>query len=136
MAIEVVWDDQLPNLICYRFPARWTWEDYLTASQQESALAQTINNERYDVIGDFLQSPYLPTGSGISLVYSAFKKSRHQRGLVVVVTTQLLIRTMVEIGTKAYAETRNSFATTNNLKQAYTIIENSRIKAHQEIKAL
>ena len=82
-------------------------------------------------MGDFLQSPYLPTGSGINLVYNAFKKSKHQRGLVVVVTNNLLIRTMVEIGTKAYSETRNAFATTNSLTQAYGIIEKSRLSIPQ-----
>lgn len=132
MAIEVDWDEHLPNLIRYRFPLRWKWDEYLVAFEQELILAQTLNNQRYDVIGDFLSSPSLPTGSGINLVYNAFKKSKHQRGLVVVVTTNLLIRTMVEVGTKAYSETRNAFATTNSITQAYSIIENSRVKALQE----
>lgn len=131
MAIEVTWDEHLPNLIRYTFPQRWKWDEYLAGFEQELSLAQTLNNERYDVIGDFLNSPYLPTGSGINLVYNAFKKSKHQRGLVVVVTNNLLIRTMVEVGTKAYSETRNAFATTNSITQAYAIIEKSRLPVPQ-----
>ncbi len=122
MSIEVTWDEQSENVLLYRFSGVWDWPDFTRAIERSIELAQTLNGQRYDVIGCFLASSRVPAGAGISYVYSAFKRKPANCGVTVVVTRSAFVRSLVEILGRVYPETRRAFTVASTLEEARALI--------------
>ncbi|MDX1994226.1 MAG: hypothetical protein SF029_17705 [bacterium] len=119
MGIEVVWDEQVENVIVYKFQAKWTWHEFLVAFyEHELPMAQFLDGQPYAVIGDLLNSQPLPPGSGITHVYGIFKKYPANHTLTMIVTPNSFVRTLLSVGMRVYPETRTAFASVDTLDEA------------------
>lgn len=126
MPIAIDWHPDLPKVILYRFAEHWTWDEFHQAFGRSLELAAERPGERYDVIGDFSNAPMLPPGSGISHVYSAFRRTPANCGLTVVITTSRFIRAMVEVMYKVHPDTRLRFAIAPTAEDAWRLIAQQR----------
>lgn len=129
MSVEVTWDAQSENVVLYRFSGAWDWQDFINASERSAELVQTLNGQRYDVIGSFLESPRLPSSSGSTHVYKMFQRRQPNTGLTVLVTRSALVRALIEILGKAHPETRHAFAVVSTLEEARARIAQARAEA-------
>jgi len=126
MPIHLDWDTTLPNVIYYTFEGRWTWTEFLTTFEKELQIVKARDMARYDVITDFLQSAVLPKGPGIAHVYSVFRRYPPNWGITVIVNRSMLIRAMVDIGSKLHPDTRGHYYTTDTVEAARRLIQENR----------
>lgn len=129
MGIELTWDADSENVIRYDFPVQWGWHDFLNGFEHSLEMAQTLHGARYDVIGNFLESPHLPPGSGITHVFGVFKRTLPNCGVTVVVTHSAFIRALMEVLFKVHPETRRAFALAGSLEEARSLIAQARATA-------
>jgi hypothetical protein len=128
MSIETFWDDTLEDVVYFRFTSPWSWDEYIRVTTQQIADERIKHISRYDVIGDFLGSNGLPSGSGITHVAAMFRLAPASLALTVVVTNSSLIRMMVNIFVKIYPQRTKTFVAVATLEEAYEQIRQARQK--------
>ncbi len=126
MPISVDWDAALPNTILYDFQEHWTWQEYYQAFERSLELAAALGGARYDVIGDLLRSSGLPSGSGITHVYSTLKRAPDNYGLTVVVSSSSFVRALVEVLHRVYPDTQRKLIVAPTLEAARQLIVEQR----------
>ncbi|NWF68043.1 MAG: hypothetical protein HXY40_03065 [Chloroflexi bacterium] len=127
MPIDVQSNPTLPNLVHYTFTGRWTWDEFFQAVKVEACLVRPLNGARYDVIGDFLQTSYLPNGSSVGNVYRVLMQAKTRGwGSTIVVTPHLFIRMMAQTLPKLHPDFRTTFLACDTLEKAYALIAQSR----------
>ncbi len=128
MGIDYSWDGGGARICRMHFPDQWTWDEFLRVVEQVQDDGRQFE-ERYDVIADFLESPRLPPGSGITHAYAVFRRMPPNAGLTVVVTRSAFVRSLVEILGKVHPETRRAFAAVSTPEQALALIARVRAEA-------
>lgn len=136
MGITLSWDDEVENLLIYKFDGKWTWGDFLQKFDEEVKIAETLNGQRYDVVADTLNSQPLPPGSGISHVYGVFKRYPQNWGKTIIVTQSRFLKMMVSVGQKVHADARDAFILGGSLEEARTIVLDLRLVEQENPQAL
>jgi hypothetical protein len=137
MPIQADWDDQLQHTYYYKFQPGWTWDDFFRATDVEHERGKALGEARYDVIGDFLEAPNLPSGLAISAVARTMRSSPKNRGLVVVITHNRFITVMVSTGSKIYREIGDFFVIAKTVDEARHLIQQARsrgVRTTQEMQ--
>jgi hypothetical protein len=137
MPIHADWDSQLENTYYYKFQPGWTWDEFFRATDVEHERGKTLGDARYDVIGDFLDAPNLPSGLAISAVARTMRSSPKNRGLVVVITLNRFITIMVNTGSKIYREIGDFFIVAKTADEARQLIQQARsrgVRTTQELQ--
>jgi hypothetical protein len=60
MPIHVFWDEQIPNLIWWRFETPWNWREYVNAHAASDALLNAHATDLVDTISDLRQGKLIP----------------------------------------------------------------------------
>lgn len=131
MGITLSWDQELDNLLIYKFDGKWTWQEFLLCFEEELEFARNLNGQRYDVLADTLTSQPLPPGSGISHVYGVFKRYPDNWGKTAIVTKSRFLITMLTVGKKVHADARESFVLAQTLDEARELIREERLIAEK-----
>ena len=126
MPIHADWDSQLENAYYYKFMPGWTWDEFFHETDVEHERGRALGETRYDVIGDFLEAPNLPSGLAISAVARTMRSSPKNRGLVVVITHNRFITVMVSTGSKIYREIGDYFLIARSDDEARRLIGDAR----------
>lgn len=130
MSIEIRWYDTYTHIVHWTFHGQWAWDDFFATFEQEKQMVATLDGARYDIIGEFMDHPTLPHGSGaVSHVVGTLRhrKATHM-GLLVVVTRNTFIRAMVKIATQLHPGFRTTFFSTDSLQAAEAAIQQSRVQ--------
>lgn len=126
MPISINWDSQIDNVVYYKFEGAWSWQDFLMAFEEEQRMAESVAPQRYDVIGDLTSSNPLPQGSGISHVYSIFKRYPPNWGCTMIVTTNAFARTLFTVGVRVHPDTHDGFRLARTITEARQVIHTAR----------
>jgi hypothetical protein len=128
MPVIADWDPELEHTYTHRFMNKWTWEEFVEATIVEHQQGRALGEQRYDVIGDFLEGASLPGGVGITVVAGTVRRSPSNRGLVVVVTTNAFIRRMVDLGARLQPSLAEAFGVVQTREAAYEYIRKARAR--------
>lgn len=118
MAVQVSWDTEMEAVILYEFIGKWTWQEFLLGFEQEIEMAATLNGREYDVIGDTSEGPHLPGGSGITHIYSIFRRYPANWGVTMIVTHSSFIRAMYKVGARVHPDAKNAFVIVGDIDEA------------------
>lgn len=126
MPIHVDWNSSLPNLMTYDMESQWTWVELSAASEREFGLAAAIPGQRYDLVVNFTRTPFVPNGPAISYVNRINQLREQHGGLLVVVTTNLFILSLVKIGQKILPIGNENIHIARDWNEALNLIQNNR----------
>ena len=126
MGIQVKWDESAEHVIVYEFSDPWTWDEFVLAFETELEMAGTINDARYDVIVDVLNIKRVPGGSGITQVYTTFKRSPVNSGIAVILTESKFVISMFNVMKRVYPETESNYLIASDFESAREMIQNVR----------
>jgi hypothetical protein len=114
--IELIWDEEVPNVVRYEFQAGWTWAEFHDTALREHEWGEQLNGVRYDIIGNVANAG-LPSGPGFSNVLRLFDQGPQNRKTITIVGS-MLVRTMVSTANKAFPRTRGRFYPAQTLEEA------------------
>lgn len=126
MTVTVMWDNELEDVICYQLIGRWTWQEFLLGFEQEVRMVQSLHGRRYDVIGDTTESAVLPGGSGLTHIYSVYRRYPRNWGITMIVTQSSFVRAMYKVSERLHPDTKNAFIIVPTLEEARTTIRDRR----------
>lgn len=118
MTVNVTWDTEEDNTILYKFIGKWTWQEFLLGFEKEIEMAASLGDTPYFVIGDTRQGPWLPGGSGITHIYSVFKRYPKNWGITMIVTQSGFIRAMYKVGARVHPDAKNAFNIVASIEEA------------------
>lgn len=126
MATNVWWNEEQANVLVYKFDDVWTWDEFYRMLNEEVAALSDVT-ERYDSIGDFMDTDHLPTAPNFTIFRNIVqKRTRTTHGIMVIVTHSTFIRMMIANLGRIYPETRDAFVCAGSYDEAYRMIEASR----------
>lgn len=126
MPIRVEWNNSLPNVMTYDMGGQWTWAEFSAASEREFELAAAVHGQRYDLVVNFTRTPFVPNGPAISHVNRINQLREQQGGLLVVVTTNLFIFSLVKIGQKVFPVGNENMHMVRDWNEALNLIRSNR----------
>lgn len=126
MPIHVEWNNSLPQLMTYDMDGQWTWAEFTAASEHEFELAAAVQGQRYDLVVNFTRTPFVPNGPAISHVNRINQLREQHGGLLVVVTTNLFILSLVKIGQKVFPSGNENIHMVRDWNEALKLIRNNR----------
>ena len=120
MTIQISWDNPQKTATLWTFEGRWSWADFHKAQQQHKALLQG-RVEQIDVIADLRNSPTLPANA-----FSGYRNARVNTGahlgIIVLVGTNMFIRTMVKAFTRLNPTLGQEFFFADSMEEARQIL--------------
>ncbi len=126
MPIRVEWNNSLPNVMTYDMEGQWTWAEFSAASEREFELAAAVHGQRYDLVVNFTRTPFVPNGPAISHVNRINQLREQHGGLLVVVTTNLFIFSLVKIGQKVFPVGNENMHMVRDWNEALSLIRSNR----------
>ena len=126
MPIRVEWNNSRPNVMTYDMEGQWTWAEFSTASEREFELAVAVHGQRYDLVVNFTRTPFVPNGPAISHVNRINQIREQHGGLLVVVTTNLFIFSLVKIGQKVFPVGNENMHMVRDWNEALNLIRSNR----------
>ncbi len=126
MPIRVEWNNSLPNVMTYDMEGQWTWAEFSAASEREFELAAAVHGQRYDLVVNFTRTPFVPNGPAISHVNRINQLREQHGGLLVVVTTNLFIFSLVKIGQKVFPVGNENMHMVRDWNEALNLIRSNR----------
>ncbi|MDX2162780.1 MAG: hypothetical protein SF162_15785 [bacterium] len=121
MAITLVWDDTLPNIVQYRFQKGWTWHDFRRAALTEHQWGEALHGVRYDIIGD-LSHAAIPSGTPFTNVTRLFEQGPPNRRMIVIVSSSAVVGAMIQIAGRMYPQIKGRFHAAASLEEARALI--------------
>ena len=134
MAVNVGWDTKMEDVILYEFTGKWTWQEFLLGFEREIEMAASLDGRRYDVIGDTSEGPNLPGGSGITHIYSIFRRYPKNWGVTIIVTRSSFIRAMYKVGARVHPDAKNAFIIVGDIDEARALIRERRAEVEHADK--
>ena len=123
MQLQVEWDNPEKTIIRITYTEKWTWSDFYEAN---TVAVEMMKNEDHTVhfLADFRQSRSLPIGGAITHARSALAALPDNWGILVIVSTSVLIQRLVSIFRTAFTG-RMSIKTysVTSIEEAYRVIE-------------
>lgn len=131
MPIETNWDiaapDQAADTIILTYTGRWTWMDMHTHNQEMMLPLMRSVSHTVHIIADFRTSATLPGGDGFRFARSILRSYPPNWGILVGVTSNLLIRSMISaFRTVQMNDFAPRFYSAETLEQARDIIRKHR----------
>lgn len=131
MGIQISWDTILPNTVLYTLKGRWTTAEYLQAFEQELRLVSPLQDERYDVIADLLESASIVGGSGLNHLYGTFKRTPANMGILMVVTQNPIFKLLDGVVASLFPDMHQSYRIVPTLDAAREMIRAGRARELQ-----
>lgn len=125
MPIDVEWDNEAKSIIRQTFEGKWTWKEFLDASNIESRNYIQSVEHKVHVISDFRESDGLPiSGSALSYAKQVMMDFPENGGLVVIVDESYLLNSLVNIFRKIFRGNmgKRTYAV-KTIEEAYALIE-------------
>src|SRR4051794_6074286 len=101
MKLQVEWDNAEKTIIRITYTERWTWSDFYEANMEAVEMMKSVAHTVH-FLADFRQSRSLPIGGAITHARSALTALPDNWGLLVIVSTSLLIQRLVSIFRTAF----------------------------------
>lgn len=120
MPIEVKWDEENKTIIRTNFIGKWMWDDYDTAVDQVIELANRVK-DRVDMISDLREADPFPPGDASPHVMRFRSNVPDNFGILVVISSDVFTRKVVETANKN-TRSRNKSIITTNLDDAKRLI--------------
>lgn len=118
MAVHVKWWDDTRTILHYQFVGHWTWEEYWSAIEQ--ARKYSVDEMRVDIVADFIETGMVP-GSALTHLRKAVATRPPNRGIVVVVGTNIVVRSLISMS-KPLLPRAMRFDIVDTLEEALDII--------------
>lgn len=93
---SIAWDNDDKTVILVTYQPHWTWGDFYDSNMQTVALMKSVAHEVH-VIADFRPAAAVPLGGAITHAHSAIKTFPPNWGLLVIVTSNMLVTRLVTI---------------------------------------
>jgi hypothetical protein len=122
MTIQISWDNDAHTILRYQFEAEWHWEDLYKAIGEGLKLADG-RHTAIDTIFDASADVRLPPGNMLFHSRRLLDVLPPQRGFVVILSNQPLLRNVVGIINQVY---KTNFAIAHNLNEARALIADFR----------
>lgn len=120
MGIEIVWDNDEKTILRYIFDTHWTWDDFYTAKAEAYRQIDTVPH-KVGVIFDAPEKITLPANM-ITHSKSAVSKTHDNTAIVVVVVTNLYLRTMLTLVMKLSKKAAETMRLVSSLDEARTLV--------------
>ena len=101
MSLQVEWDNAEKTVIRITYANKWTWSDFYEANRAAVALMNTVCHPVH-LLADFRQSTCLPIGGAITHASNAISVLPDNWGILVIVTTNVLIQRLVSVFRSAF----------------------------------
>jgi len=122
MKIPVEWDNPKKTIIRITYPEKWTWSDFYEANTAAVALMKTVEHPVH-FLADFRQSRSLPIGGAITHARSALAALPDNWGILVIVSTSVLIQRLVSIFRTAFTGRMSTKTySVTSIEEAYRVI--------------
>ena len=125
MPINVSWHNEEETIVIQEYVGRWSWEDFYQATTVESATLMKTTNHTVHIFADYSNSQGIPVGGAFTQAYSAMRKYPDNWGILVIVSANRFITTMVDIFKKMFTTDLGAKTfTAATIEEAYDIIAN------------
>ena len=123
MGIAVTWDNPQRTVICFDFRDHWDWDDLYAASDQATAMLDTVNHTVHFIM-DLRQANKIP---GDLMAHAERIAGGHhpRRGKMIVVGANRLLRTVGGGLRKLFPDATRNVVFARDLEEAYEIIADS-----------
>ncbi len=116
MGIQIVWDNDEKTILRYIFDTHWTWDDFYAAKAEAYSQIDTVPH-KVGVIFDAPEKITLPANM-ITHNKSAVSKTHANTAIVVVVVTNLYLRTMLTMVMKLSKKAADTLRLVSSLDEA------------------
>ena len=116
MSIVINWDNPEKTIIRWDFSGAWNWDEYGAVKVGFDAMLREVDHT-VDVIANLQHSPTLPRNAFTKFKYFT-RTTPPNRGLIVFVGTNLLVRVTVETLGKAFKELAQYIAFADTVESA------------------
>ncbi|MEO8396381.1 MAG: hypothetical protein ABI700_25535 [Chloroflexota bacterium] len=122
MKLQVEWDNPEKTIILITYTEKWTWSDFYEANTVAVAMMKTVDHPVH-FLADFRQSRSLPIGGAITHARAALNDLPANWGLLVIVSTSILIQRLVSIFRTAFTGKMSTKTySVTSLEEAYRVI--------------
>ncbi len=125
MPFSIQWDNPEKTIIYVRYE-RWTWDDFYNAVKASSDLSLTVEHP-VDIIAHLADS-VIPQGSAFSHSGAALKQDNQRLGLIVVVTSNRFILSLMQVSSRVIPGWQNKYRISSTVEKARELITNEHQK--------
>jgi len=125
MGIRVMWDNSERTIIRYEFETRWSWGDLYAASDEGTALLDSVGH-RVDFIADLRGTSHLP-GDFMQHAGRIAGGTHPRRGIVVVVGASPVLRGLSNTVGFLFRKATKDLRFADTLEEARTLIAAERV---------
>ncbi|MBA3872268.1 MAG: hypothetical protein H0X30_24255 [Anaerolineae bacterium] len=126
MPFSIQWDNVDKTIIYIRYE-HWTWDDFYNAVKASTDLSLTVEHP-VDIIAHLADS-VIPQGSAFSHSGAALKQDNKKLGLIVVVTSNRFILSLMQVSSRIVPGWQNKYRMSSTLEKARELIANERQKS-------
>jgi hypothetical protein len=122
MKLLVEWDNPEKTIIRITYAEKWTWSDFYEANMVAVAMMKTVDHTVH-FLADFRQSRSLPIGGAITHARAALTALPDNWGILVIVSTSILIQRLVSIFRTAFTGKMSTKTySVTSIEEAYRVI--------------
>jgi hypothetical protein len=121
MPITISWDNDRHTMQVYEFSQVWTWDEFYAAKREADGILDGIT---HPVAVVFSGPPDVRIPEGFIAQVVNITRTRHKRAyLAVVVTSNMLVRTLLNTASKLYGREFRTVAFVPDLAAARVLVE-------------
>jgi hypothetical protein len=121
--VEVTWDNEEKTIIRYKFPKKWTWQDYNDAWNAAVDMMNTVPHQ-VDFLVDLSESDLLPGGALANTRLSKWESATNA-GITVIITRTILVEMLVDTFRRVYSRLGKNFYGAKTLDEGRKLIINN-----------
>jgi len=122
MQLQVEWDNPEKTIIRITYTEKWTWSDFYEANTVAVEMMKNVDHTVH-FLADFRQSRSLPIGGAITHARSALAALPENWGILVIVSTSVLIQRLVSIFRTAFTGRMSTKTySVTSIEEAYRVI--------------
>jgi hypothetical protein len=127
MSIEVHWDTEDQQTLCYQFDGKWTWDDLYEAVNRANLMLDAIERPT-PVIVDVSGISGIPSGA-MSQASGLMHRSHPNISLTVIVGANRFVRMMADMFTRLRPQSPHTYTFVTTLEEAYHVIQEKQVGA-------
>lgn len=127
--IEVTWSDTQDNVVLWKFPLIWTWQEFFAAKAEVDAMIDGVEGIA-DSIFLIHTERRLPEG-GIRNLKRIVAERHARHDVIVIVGPTMFLTSLLSVILKIVPGAQDQLHYAQSIDEAYAIIENRRQKRRQ-----
>ncbi|MDX1993304.1 MAG: hypothetical protein SF029_13005 [bacterium] len=131
MPIEVRWNTEDQELLCYQFDGKWTWDDLYEAVHQANLILDAVERPT-PVIVDVSGISGIPSGA-MSQASGLMRRSHPNISFTVIVGANRFVRMMADMFTKLRPQSPHTYYFVTTLEEAYRVIQEKQVAEPDEM---